>query len=205
MTTFKLDGKKYLIIGGTQFMGRLVVKFFVEEGAEVTVLNRGITPSPFVDNPQVRHINCDRLNDRKRFRQIIKGGVNIHESAGSKRKSENTEQNAGIIPWDGVVDFVCFGPKNMQDIVDCLKTKHYIFISSDSVYMACDAEKTLNASRTSGGLLLEKDVYDPVDVKALKRRNPYQYDYGNGKLQCEKVLLQSDSFRQFTILRFPDV
>ena len=38
-----MAGKKYLVIGGTQFMGRLVVKNLLDSGAEVAILNRGIT------------------------------------------------------------------------------------------------------------------------------------------------------------------
>lgn len=186
-------------------MGRLVVNYLVEGGADVAVLNRGITPSPFASNPRVRHIRCDRLNDRKQFQKIISSGANICDAAGSKRKCESVEVQENAVPWDGVIDFVCFKAQNMKDVVNHLKTKHYIFISSDSVYMACDVERTLNSSRNSGGLLLENDVHEPRDVGMLKSRNRYQYEYGNGKLRCEKVLLESERFRQFTILRFPDV
>jgi nucleoside-diphosphate-sugar epimerase len=203
--TFDLNNKKILVIGGTQFMGRLVVENLLGAGAEVSVLNRGRTPSPFSDNPRVHHIRCDRLNDRNLFRQIICQGSQYSDSSGSKRKAESVENDSEVVPWDGVIDFVCFQPKNVHDVIKCLNTKHYIFISSDSVYMACDPERTANSAKASGGRLLEDDIHDPRDIKSVKSRNHYQYGYGNGKLQCERALLASDHFKHFTILRFPDV
>ncbi len=185
-------------------MGRLVVDHLISAGAQVSVLNRGRTPSPFSGNPRVHHIRCDRLNDRKQFRKIISKGSQDSDIAGSKRKAVGENETA-VVPWDGVIDFVCFQPKNMEDIIKCLETKHYIFISSDSVYMACDPERTACSAKESGGRLLENDVHDPRDPRLVKLRNNYQYGYGNGKLQCERVLLSSDIFKHFTILRFPDV
>jgi nucleoside-diphosphate-sugar epimerase len=203
--TFDFKNKKILVIGGTQFMGRLVVDHLLGAGAQVSVLNRGRTPSPFSGDSRVRHIRCDRLNDRKQFRKIICQGSQYSDILGSKRKAESVENDAAVVPWDGVIDFVCFQPKNVDDVINCLKTNHYIFISSDSVYMACDPERTAESAKKSGGRLLENDIHDPRDLKLVKSRNQYQYQYGNGKLQCERALLASDHFKQFTILRFPDV
>ena len=205
MATTDFRGKAYLVIGGTQFMGRLCVEYLLDAGAEIAVLNRGVTPSPFSGNPRVHHIICDRFNERKKFRRIIGAGPQFSETLRSKRKLESGDTKEETSIWDGVIDFVCFQNKNIMDVINHLKTKHYIFISTDSVYMACDLEATAESSKRSDGRLLENDTFEPTDISALKSRNEYQYDYGNGKLQCERALLSSDTFKHFTILRFPDV
>ena len=41
------DAQKVLVMGGTQFMGRTMVDRLLKEGDDVTILNRGKTPSPF--------------------------------------------------------------------------------------------------------------------------------------------------------------
>lgn len=49
-------------------------------------------------------------------------------------------------PWDAVVDFTTYDEADMEQITYGLrnKTKHYIFISTDSTYNVCPDEDRLS-------------------------------------------------------------
>ena len=127
--------------------------------------------------------------------------------------------------WDAVIDFVCFRKKGMEDIIaQAHMIEHYIFISTDSVFMACDREKVMAHQEDRG--LPEEAAY-PAATKLAKRvakdNNEYQYEYGSGKLDCELLLSaamvgkggregvgghkgrKKGGFSRFTVLRLPDV
>ena len=194
-TTHDLEGKEFLVIGGTQFMGRHVVCSLRARGAHVTLLNRGKSSNPFADDAHVRHLECDRLNDRTRFRELVGAGP-----PGSTGRQ-------GM--WDAVIDFVCFRRKGMEDIVSQARCiRHYVFISTDSVFMACDPAHVLAQQGWSG---LREDAVRRATSKEAKRaaktKDPYQFEYGKGKLDCEFCLVEAarQGFVQYTILRLPDV
>ena len=65
-----LSRQSFLVIGGSQFMGRTLVERLLSEKIEVTICNRGKTPSPFGD--EVKYITVDRLNNRKEFCRCAK-------------------------------------------------------------------------------------------------------------------------------------
>lgn len=65
---------------------------------EVTVLNRGVTPSPFPAD-SVTHLHADRLGDRKNFRKVL--------------------SNSGY--WWAVVDFVAFEEAHISDVIEGLR------------------------------------------------------------------------------------
>jgi hypothetical protein len=117
----------------------------------------------------------------------------------------------------------------MEDIIaQAHMIEQYIFISTDSVFMACDREKVLAHQGDRG--LPEEAAY-PAATKLAKRvakeNNEYQYEYGSGKLDCELLLSaamgggvgkggrvegggghkgrKKGCFSRFTILRLPDV
>jgi nucleoside-diphosphate-sugar epimerase len=85
--------------------------------------------------------------------------------------------------------------------------RHYVLISSDSVFMASD-RTTIRAKQGPGGLR-EGDAIEPIDsiaVKSARRRNRYQFSYGGNKAQAERTLQgQGAAFPRWTVLRFPDV
>uniref|UniRef100_A0A6U5CJZ5 NAD-dependent epimerase/dehydratase domain-containing protein n=1 Tax=Hemiselmis andersenii TaxID=464988 RepID=A0A6U5CJZ5_HEMAN len=193
-----LSGKKYMVIGGTQFMGRHLVSKLLSLGAEVVLLNRGKTPNPFEGHPRVSLLRCDRLNQRAAFRRIVR-------------------KFAG----DGIVDFVCFKPHSIRDVITSVKRQegrpapHYVFISSDSVFMAVDRTavdaahaRAQASSQSGGGGLREEDVpLEPPSAEAKAaalRRNAYQFGYGSGKLKCE-VELRGGRYPEYSCLRLPDV
>jgi nucleoside-diphosphate-sugar epimerase len=102
--------KSALILGGTQFVGKRLVQLLVDEGVEVTIATRGLTPDSF-DN-QVTRLMINRENA---------------ESMGQAFKDKK---------WDVVFDQTCY---SSQEALDSLKTlngkvKKYIFTSSQAVY-----------------------------------------------------------------------
>ena len=146
-----------------------------DEEFDVTVLNRGKTPWPF-EKDCCKRLRCDRLNDRKRFRETI----------------ENEED------FDVIVDFVAFSVENVRDvIVSTKRTCHYIFISTDSVHMAClppkDARRAL---REDDAVLVAK-----LPKKLRKIRGSYQIQYGLSKLQAEQYL-RDEAKDRYTALRY---
>lgn len=103
--------KNILIIGGSYFVG----KVFVEEAVKkdlyaIHVLNRGNRP---LNIEGVREIVCDRYD----FQQL--------------------EEVIPHLIWDAVVDFCAYAPTDIELLMDVLPQnglKHYIYISTASVY-----------------------------------------------------------------------
>jgi len=98
---------KILIIGGTRFLGRHLVSAAMNYGHEITLFNRGKTnPELF---PKVETIVGDR-----------DGGLNVL-----------TDRN-----WDAVIDTCGYVPRIVRTSAQTLAkvVKHYVFISSISVY-----------------------------------------------------------------------
>lgn len=190
---------KVLVLGGTQFMGRLTVEALLKAGHEVVLFNRGRTANPFEGRPTLRHVSCDRMGDRDGFREALRGEG----------------------PCDAVVDFIGFQETYMQDVLEALTlpastaggrrqfaTKHYIFVSTDSVYWAqklptADARVSEDDSQDFSPPEFEKHL-EHCQKTSL---GEYQLRYGGNKLGCERVLeeaWQADGF-PFTALRLPDV
>ncbi|MCL2518024.1 MAG: NAD-dependent epimerase/dehydratase family protein [Oscillospiraceae bacterium] len=51
---------KILVIGGTRFMGKHLVRSLIADGHDVTIATRGITPDNF--GPTVNRVVIDRTN-----------------------------------------------------------------------------------------------------------------------------------------------
>ncbi|SDO29092.1 NAD-dependent epimerase/dehydratase family protein [Alkalicoccus daliensis] len=99
-----------LILGGTRFFGKRLVKKLEEKGIEVTIATRGEKDISF--SKKAKHVKVDRFN-RKSMEEAFQDTV-----------------------WDAVYDQICFSPDDAQDAVDIFqgKTKKYIFTSTLSVY-----------------------------------------------------------------------
>jgi 2'-hydroxyisoflavone reductase len=98
---------KFLIIGGTKFLGRHLVDVALAAGHEVTLFNRGKTnPTLF---PNIETIIGDREHD-------------IEKLSGRQ--------------WDVAIDVAGYVPRIVRLSAEALKksVKRYIFISSISVY-----------------------------------------------------------------------
>ena len=168
---------RVLVLGGTQFIGVHIVRELLKEGYEVTLLNRGVTPSPFEGDPRVRQITADRFEDRDAVTEAI--------------ASEE---------WSGVVDTTCFDVVDASTVVDAIASletpPRCVYISTDSVFAACE--------RVDRKALVEADAKRATSRQAiaeLKRRDSYQYGYGSAKLDAEEVYATIDSVS----LRLPDV
>ncbi len=99
---------KILILGGTGLIGPYQVQYALDRGHKITLFNRGKThPDLF---PQVEHLQGDR-------------------NTGDLKSLEGRE-------WDIVIDNPTTKPSWVRDAVKVLKnsTKHYVFISTISVY-----------------------------------------------------------------------
>ncbi|MCY4018759.1 MAG: NAD-dependent epimerase/dehydratase family protein [Chloroflexi bacterium] len=103
--------KKILIIGGTRNMGYYLAQQLAESGADLTLLNRGITQE---DLPRSIHrLHADRTDSKQMRRALL-----------AKR-------------FDVVVDFVMFRQEEAETAIDIFRDNidHYIVISSGQVYL----------------------------------------------------------------------
>ena len=60
-----------LVLGGTQFMGRLMIEQLLASGHRVTMSNRGVSANPFAGDSRVRLLQCDRMEEREKFIALI--------------------------------------------------------------------------------------------------------------------------------------
>lgn len=100
--------KSALILGGTQFVGKRLVQLLIDDGIEVTIATRGITPDSFGDRVSRLMIN----------------------------REESLEQAFKDSKWDVVFDQTCYSSQEAYDTLKVLndKVKKYIFTSSQAVY-----------------------------------------------------------------------
>lgn len=99
-----------LVIGGTRFVGYLLVFRLIAGGHRVTILNRGHLADPFGD--RVERLRCDRTTAD--FARLLQGRE-----------------------FDAVVDFAAY---RAEDVVSAMETLggrlgHYVFIGTGQVYL----------------------------------------------------------------------
>eukprot|EP01124_Arcella_intermedia_P019727 TRINITY_DN2704_c0_g1_i1.p1 TRINITY_DN2704_c0_g1~~TRINITY_DN2704_c0_g1_i1.p1 ORF type:complete len:415 (-),score=75.39 TRINITY_DN2704_c0_g1_i1:38-1282(-) len=170
------DGRRVLVLGGSKFIGRSTVSAFVKAGWSVTTYNRGKTHwHPHEHLQQINRVIGDRSNEASFFKYLISSG-----------------------PWDAVVDFTSFDGEDVSVVIEGLRSvKHYVFISTDSVYEVCPSSIS---PRT------EDTAIRPQDPNL--RQQLHQKDkYGSNKLECEEVLqaaFEKGGF-PYTSLRLPDI
>ncbi|MCP4049668.1 MAG: NAD-dependent epimerase/dehydratase family protein [bacterium] len=107
---------RILVLGGTRFVGKLLVERLIKENHEVTILTRGKNKDSFEEN--VKRIHCSRF-DATKMSKCLNGKV-----------------------FDIVYDNICFSPDDAKitcDIFNNVGVGKYIFISSMSVYYAQEA------------------------------------------------------------------
>lgn len=107
-----VDIMKYLILGGTKFLGRHIVNKALDQGHQVTIFTRGREKIDI--NTKVEHLIGDRANNL----DTLKGRV-----------------------WDRVIDTSGYVPWEVEKSARILADSctHYTFVSSISVYS--DLEK----------------------------------------------------------------
>jgi 2'-hydroxyisoflavone reductase len=98
---------KILVVGGTSFVGRAIAWSAWHHGHQVTVINRGVTPSDLPET--VEHLLGDRQGDLS----ALEGKT-----------------------FDATVDAIAYRPSDVDRLADVLRMNggHYIQISSISAY-----------------------------------------------------------------------
>jgi nucleoside-diphosphate-sugar epimerase len=133
-----------LVIGGSYFAGRVFVEEYLKQnGGPITVFNRGRIPLGMKDVIELR-------GDRDQA-----GDLSI----------------LGETSWDCVIDFCAYQKEQVPSLLDALsgKIKHYILISTTSVYENASDEEI----EEDGRLIKFDSASDKYD------------DYRLGKLECE--------------------
>ena len=115
-------GKSVLFIGGTGVISSACVTRAVEQGLDVTILNRGQSEDPLPE--EVRRITGD-IRDVDAVRQALRGQE-----------------------FDSVVDFVAFDALHAGTAIELFRglTGQYIFISSASAYQTPPARLPITES-----------------------------------------------------------
>jgi len=104
--------------------------------------------------------------------------------------------------WDLVVDFCAYNRRHIKSIVRGLsnRTKLYIYISTDSVYEACQKE-------IRSGLIVETDSVRPEKNEDIEKLAALDL-YGHNKLRCEEYLathVKNTNSLPYVCFRLPDV
>jgi 2'-hydroxyisoflavone reductase len=128
---------KILILGGTVFVGRVIVEAALDRNHEVTIFNRGkYRPELY---PYVRKIRGDRTADLA----MLKGDANT---------------------WDAVIDPSGFTPEQVTATAHVLahRVEHYIFVSTIGVHRPAAASLFDAASDRITGA----SVYDELKARS---------------------------------------
>lgn len=141
----KGDGRKILIIGGSGFLSGSIQRLAKKSGFQVWILTRGKRPIP----NSVIQLQADRNNSIAFSNEIANTGIE----------------------WDVVIDCIGMQPEHaIQDIkVFNNRSRHYIFVSTDS-------------------------VYDPAKREYPQPTNFSSYvteGYGYLKRRCEEIIVDS--------------
>ena len=128
-----------LVLGGTQFIGRAIVQELLNRKHSVTIFHRGKTGADLF--PECDHILGDRNTDLALCDTRV---------------------------WDSIVDVSCYTPDQARSAAK-LKTKHFTFISTISVYDLESAEVPLTEktkiSEGQEGTEVTGESYGPMKVR----------------------------------------
>lgn len=141
---------KFLILGGTQFVGRAIVHCLLNHGHEVTLVHRGKTnPGLF---PGAHEIIADRF--------------------------DLTQESWGGETYDAVIDVCGYVPRALRIATEALagRAKHYVFISTISVYDVLQCGDTI--SEEDAVITLEDPTVEVINGET----------YGGLKALCEGEL-----------------
>jgi nucleoside-diphosphate-sugar epimerase len=174
-------GKKVLVIGGTRFFGRHLVRGLLEEGHHVTMATRGLTPDDFGD--QLPRLRLDR-HDPQTMQEVLGAGDG----------------------WDLVYDQMCYSPLDAASAskVFAGRCGRYVMASTIETYgHLYETQADAQAKAFSESAL--DLAAEPVDL-ALPWHAPDFPDsyYGAGKRQAEAVL-QREAALPFVTVRIAHV
>lgn len=153
-----------LVLGGTRFFGIHLVYELLEKGHQVTIATRGRTKDKFGDS--VKRITVERTNSNSL--------LNAFEGK----------------YYDVVCDNLAYCSNDVKNILDNVKCKRYIMVSSTAVY-----NKHFDT---------KEDEFDPF-IKRLKWCSREDFFYDEIKRQAECALVQKYSSQNSVIVRYPFV
>lgn len=99
---------KILVVGGTRYFGKQLVKKLLKDGHDVTIATRGRASDGFEE--QVTRIIFDRLDE------------------------ESIRAKLGRSSFDVVYDMICYTSNDAKNLLEVIQTKKYIMVSSSAVY-----------------------------------------------------------------------
>ena len=183
-STAHASGLNILFYGGNGFIGSSTVEHILQSfpDASITLVSRlnWVWDSEERIKPRIaRAIFCDREDT-------------------SDDCTELQEFVAGQERFDFVIDFSAYNAKEMETSIKLLKNKVgvYIFMSTDSVYDACGVPYTGEKHKEEACIVPKHQLEEDAEV-----------DYGEGKIQAEKVLIdqkQQENGFDYIILRCPE-
>jgi nucleoside-diphosphate-sugar epimerase len=179
-------GVSVLILGGNGNMGAETVLTLLDNGIDVTILNRGTrywdSNQRIFEHPAIKWYQHNRNN------------ITVPQELAPS--------------YDVLLDFSGTKPEYVSNAISSLASRIrtlWVYISTDSVYEVCGSgPNTLGLHPESG--LSEEEALRPIDVNQRKLLSE-QDEYGNKKLLGEEIL-QSMLKRlglPFVSLRLPDV
>jgi nucleoside-diphosphate-sugar epimerase len=157
--------KTILVIGGTRFIGRLLVQRLLHAGHRVTIATRGYAPDPFGN--RIERIRVDRRSEAA-MRALAKAG-----------------------PFDIVYDQMCYSPLDAAIAVRTFAGKVGRYVMTSTV----DAYRVLGHGRTAAlaedDLAIEAQAIDTAYSWHDPRRATECYV--SGKVQAEAYLARDGS------------
>ncbi|MGF7059707.1 NAD-dependent epimerase/dehydratase family protein [Brassicibacter mesophilus] len=153
-----------LVLGGTRFFGIHMVRELLRKGHQVTIATRGRIIDEFGDS--VKRIIVERTNPRSLLNAF-------------KNKS-----------YDVVCDNLAYCSNDVRYILDSVKCKRYIMVSSAAVY-----NKHFDTKETE---------FNPI-ATSLKWCSRGDFPYDEIKRQAECALFQNYSFQNAVAVRYPFV
>lgn len=170
-----------LVIGGTRFIGKAIVRRLLDRGDRVTIFSRGNRRPDFW--PRIRHVGGDRTSESD-FRSGLSGQT-----------------------FDTVIDTTCYTAADARLAVDVLggQTSKYLMASTISVYGGIGHALEW---RDPGDRSLPDRCYELVDLRshvpiredALDlgtvpwELDPQINEYAQNKRQAERVLSEAAEF-----------
>lgn len=153
---------KMLILGGTRFLGPVIVRAALDAGWDVTLFNRGTS------NPELFKDLDRRVGDRNT------------SDYGSLAEDE----------WDLVVDTSCYIPAHVTAAIDALGSRagHYLIVSTISVYADGDGSGAAGEVLESDPLetIPAAKLSDYKVIQDVGGKDGGRY-YGALKALCEKA------------------
>ncbi len=134
-----------LVIGGTRFMGKHLVKKLLADGHSVTIATRGLTQDPFADT--INRIIFDRT-DEDSIRNAFKG-----------------------LKFDVVFDQIAYCSNDVRMLLDHLSVKRYVLLSTTAVYnKVIDTKEHDFDPFAEQAILCDRNVFPYAEMKRQAER-----------------------------------